>query len=94
MSGALDLLLADSQLLDDRFVPLRVVLLQVVEQTTALADHHEQSAAGSVVLFVRSEVLRQLSDAFAQQSDLYFGAAGIRGVGLVRFDDVRLLLSC
>jgi hypothetical protein len=88
------LLLADSQLLDDRFVPLCVVLLQIVQQATALAHHHKQSTAGSMVLLVRTEVIRQLGDPLTQQSDLNFRATGIRGVGLVSLDYVRFLFSC
>ena len=58
------LLFADAELGNDGFVPFRVVLLQVVEQTTAPAHHHEKSAARDVVFLVRFEVFRQLTDAF------------------------------
>jgi len=84
-------LLADSEPLNNRFIPLRVVPLQVVEQTATLADHHEEAATGGMVLLVRTEVFGKLSNALAQQSDLHFRAAGVRCVGLVLFDDVRLL---
>src|SRR5208337_650080 len=43
------LLLADAELGNNGLVPFRVVLLQVVEQATAPADHHEKSAARAVV---------------------------------------------
>src|ERR1700691_101111 len=39
------LLFADTELGNYGFVPFRVVFLQVVEQTTAPAHHHEKSAA-------------------------------------------------
>ena len=38
-------LLADAEFLDDALVTLGIVLLQVVEQATALADKHEQAPA-------------------------------------------------
>jgi hypothetical protein len=38
-------LLAQAELVDDRLVTLGIVLLQVIQQTTALADHHEETAA-------------------------------------------------
>jgi len=38
-------LLAQAELVDDRLITLGIVLLQVIQQTTALADHHEETAA-------------------------------------------------
>ena len=38
-------LLADAEPGNDGLVPFRVVLLQIVEQATPLADKHEQTAA-------------------------------------------------
>jgi hypothetical protein len=59
------LLFADAELGNDGFIPFRVVLLQVVEQTSAPAHHHEKSAARAVVFLVRLEVFRQLTNALA-----------------------------
>src|SRR6266702_2904951 len=39
-------LLADAEFLNNVFVSLGVVLLEVVEQATPLADQHEKAAAG------------------------------------------------
>jgi hypothetical protein len=58
-------LFADAELGDDGFIPLRVVLLEVVEQATTPADHHEKSAARAVILLVRFEMIRELTDALA-----------------------------
>ncbi len=87
-------LFADSQLLDNGLVPLGVIFLQIVQQATTLADHHQKTSAGSVILLVRTEMFRKLPNPFAQQSDLHFGATGIRCVGLIRVDDIGLLISC
>ena len=86
-------LLADAELRNDGLIPFRVVLLQVVEQATPLADQHEKSAARAVVFLVRFEVLRQLTDALAQQRDLDFRTSGIGGVRAVGVNDGLLLLS-
>ena len=91
--GARATLLADAELLDDAFVAIGIVLLQVVEQATALADEHEQAAARAVVFFVRLEVLRQLTDALTQQCDLDFGATGVGSVGRIPVNEGSLLLS-
>jgi len=60
-----DTLFADAELRDHRFVPLRVVLLQIVQQAATPAHHHQKSAARAVILLVRFEVLRELTDALA-----------------------------
>ena len=87
------LLFADAELGNDGFIPFRVVLLQVVKQTTASANHHEKSAARAMVFLVRFEVFRQLTNALAQQRDLNFGTAGIGSVRAIRVNDGLLLLS-
>jgi hypothetical protein len=87
------LLFADAELGNHGFIPLRVVLLQVVKQATPLADQHEKSAARAMVFLVRLEVVRQLTDAFAQQRDLNFGTSSIGSVRAIRVNDGLLLLS-
>ena len=87
------MLLADAELLNDAFITIGIVLLQVVEQATPLADEHEQTAARAVVFFMRLEVLRQLTDAFAQQCDLNFGATGVGSMRRIRVNKGFFLLS-
>ena len=86
-------LLADAEFGDHRFVPLRVVLLQVVEQAATPADHHEKSPARAVILLVRFEVFRQLTDALAQKRDLNFGTPGVGSMCAIRVNDGLLSLS-
>jgi len=86
-------LLTDAELSDDGLVALGIVFLEVVEQATPLADQHEKSAARAVVFLVRLEVLRQLADAFAQQSDLDFRTAGVARMRTVAVNEGFLLLS-
>ena len=86
-------LLADAEFGNDGLVALGIVFLQVVEQATALADQHEKAAARAVVFLVRLEVLRQLANAFTEQRDLDFRAAGIAGMRAVLVDEGFLVLS-
>ena len=51
-------LFADTELGNNGLIPFRVVLLQVVEQATPLADQHEKPAARAMVFLVRFEVVR------------------------------------
>jgi|SRR5882762_3831188 len=86
-------LLADSDLLDDRFVALGVVGFEVVEQAATPADHHEKAAARAVVFLVQFEVFRQLGNASAQQRDLDFRAAGVAVMRAVLSNEFLLLLD-
>src|SRR5579859_1859848 len=70
-------LFADAKFLDDVFITLCVVRFQIVQQAAALADHHQKTPPGGVVLLMALEVLRQLSDSLTQYGNLYFRAARI-----------------
>jgi len=63
--------------MDDVFITLCIVRFQIVQQASALADHHQQTAPGGMVFLVAFEVLRQLSDSLTQYGNLYFRAARI-----------------
>jgi hypothetical protein len=86
-------LLANAELTDHGLITLGIVFLEVVEQAASLAHQHEKSAARAVVFLVRLEVLRQLANAFAKQSDLNFWASGVACVGSVLVNEGFLLLS-
>jgi len=74
-------------------IALGIVGFQVVKQATPLADQHEKTAARAVILQVRLEVFRQLTNALAQQRDLDFGTARVGGMRAVLINDGSLMLS-
>jgi hypothetical protein len=86
-------LLADSDLLDNRFVALGVVGFEVVEQAATPADHHEKAAARAVVFLVQFEVFRQLANPLAEQRDLDFRTAGIGSMRSVLSDEGLLMFG-
>jgi hypothetical protein len=86
-------LLADAELSDDSLIALGIVLLEVVEQATPLADQHEEAAARAVVLLVRFEMVRQLTDAFTEQRDLNLRATGVVSVCSVLVDEGLFVIS-
>jgi hypothetical protein len=86
-------LLAKAEFLNHAFVALGIVLLQVVEQATTLADQHQQPTARTVILLVRFEVFRQLTNTFTQQRNLDFRAPRIGGMGPVMVNEGLFLLS-
>ena len=87
------LLLANAEFLDYVLITLGIVVLEVVEQAATLTDHHQETAAGGVILLVRLEVFRQLTDPFTKHGDLYLGAAGIVIVRAEPVNDVLFTLS-
>ena len=67
------LLTADSELFDQPFIPRKILRMQVVKQTSALADQAQQSAARMMILRVRLQVPGQLFDSHRKDRDLNFG---------------------
>ena len=87
------LLLADAEFLDYVLVALGIVVLEVVEQAATLADHHQETAAGGVILLVRLKMIRQLTDSFTEHRNLDLGAAGVVIMGAEPGNDVCFTLS-
>ena len=73
--------------MNNGLVALGIVFFEVVKQTATLADQHEKTAARAMIFLVRFEVVRQLTNALAQQSDLYFWATGIGSMRTVLIND-------
>src|SRR5512143_1414408 len=86
-------LLTDAEILNDRLVSLGVVLLQVIQQATPLADHDEESASRRVVLLVGLEMIGQLADPLTEDRDLDFRRTCVRRVRPEPANDVLFLLS-
>ncbi len=86
-------LLADAEFRNDALVSLGVVFLEVIEQATPLADQHEETPPGSVILLMRLKVLRQFGNALAQNRDLDFRTTRISRMRAIVVDDGFLLLS-
>src|SRR4029453_16862343 len=84
-------LLTDSEPLDELVVALRVLALQVIEQTAAAADELHETAAGVMILGVRLEVIGQISNPVRQQRDLDLGRSRVGVVSSKLPDDFRLL---
>lgn len=71
-------LLAPAQLGDQGAVALDVLLLQISQQVTALADHLQQTAVAVLVVFIGLQVLIQVVDARGEQRDLNLGGTRVR----------------
>jgi len=68
-----EVLLAQTEPLDQRTVLVGVRALEVIEQLSALADQHEQPAPGVVILDVGFEMSAKTIDALGDERDLDFG---------------------
>ena len=64
-------LTAQAQTADHLVIALNVRALEVIEQTPALRDHLQQAAPRVIVFLMGFEMIRQLVDALAEQSNLH-----------------------
>jgi hypothetical protein len=70
-------LLAQLKLFGDGLVAVQVFGVKIIQQPSALANHHQQTTAGAMVLLVFLKVLGQVVDALGEQRDLHIRRTGI-----------------
>src|SRR6184192_4725065 len=84
---------ADSELVDERAVALGVLVLEVLEQPSALADQHQEATPRVVVLGVLLEVIGETVDPFRQERDLDLRRPGVARVDAELLDQAPLLVD-
>ncbi len=93
-SGKPQGLTAQAQTADHLVIALNVRALEVIQQTSALRDHLKQAAPRVIVLLMSLEMLGQLVDSLAEQSDLHLRRTRITFVCTKFADDSFLCLFC
>src|SRR5205085_11895698 len=83
-------LAAQAELLDEGAVALEVVLLQVIQEATALPDELEQPPPRVMVVLVGAQMLGQVVDPLRQHRDLHLRRAGVGIAAAVLRDDLLL----
>lgn len=83
-------LATQAQTLDQRLVTRFFLALDVVEQTTTLTHHDQQTAARVEVVLVLFHVLGEVLDPLGQDRDLHFRGTGVTGLKAVFSDEFRL----
>ena len=76
-------LLTDAKLLNHGLVAFGIGFSEVIQQATTLADHHEKTAPGGMVLLMGLEMLRQFTNPLAEDGNLHLGRTGIGRVRAV-----------
>jgi hypothetical protein len=76
-------LASNAQPLQNSLIAFGIRIAQVRQKPTALRDQSKQSLAGTVVLAMRFEVLRQHRDALTQQGNLHFWRPSVGFVALI-----------
>ena len=82
-------LAAEAELLRDLVVAARVSVVEVIQQTTALANHHQQTTARAMIFVVFLEMISEFVDALSQQRDLNIRRSGVLFVESEIFYDIR-----
>jgi len=80
-------LLAQTELLDELTVDVRLSGGQVVQEAATASDHLQKTRTGVVVLLVGLQVICQFLDALSNQSNLDLGGSGVAWVGLILLDN-------
>ena len=70
-------LLSDVQLRNDGTVSFDILLLQVVQQISAVSHHFQHTSAAVMVLLVHLQMLGQLIDSGGQNGDLNLRRTGV-----------------
>ena len=88
------MLLADIEALDEVRVTLCILCFEIVEQAASASDQHQQAAAGMMILCVCFEVVGQIVDALAQNSNLHFWRTRVGIMRPVTADQLRFCDLC
>jgi hypothetical protein len=68
---------AQLELLGDRLITRQVGVMEIIQQSATLADHFEQTTAGTAILDVFLQMIGQVIDALGQQSDLHVSGSSV-----------------
>ncbi len=93
-STSVQLLLSETELLNDSSVSLDVNLLKVVKKISSVTNHFEKAATAVVVLVVTLKVLGKVSYSVSKDSDLNLRRACVTFVSCVLFDNCLLFCCC
>jgi hypothetical protein len=85
-------LFPQTQPIDDRSIAIYFVFFKIVEQSPPLPDQFEKTPARVMVSLVYFKMLCQISDPFAEKSDLNFRGARVPFVAFKLLDDLFFLL--
>ncbi len=64
-------LLTELELLRNSLIAVQVRVVQVIQQTAALANHHQEPSTGAMILLVLLQVLSQVIDPLREQRNLH-----------------------
>jgi hypothetical protein len=88
----MSLLFSQAKLLDQSPITVDVFVFQVVQEAAPLTHQLDQSPTGMMVLGMDLEMIRQVSDALAQDGYLNFRGAGVGVVQPVAIDYLLFLV--
>jgi hypothetical protein len=84
-------LLPETELIDDHSISIYFVFFKIVEESPPLPHQLKKTPARVMISLVYLKVVSQISDSFAEKSDLNFRGTCIPFVTLKLFDDLFLL---
>jgi|SRR5262249_23760613 len=85
-------LFAELKLFSNGLIAVEVSGVEVIQQTPTVANHHQQTPAGTMILLVVLQVFGKMIDALGEQRDLNIGRACVPLVELEIVNRLRLCL--
>ena len=87
----LQVLLTETESLDDGTITIDIVIVEILQQLAALTDEHGQRTGCVVVLVVLLQVLCQVRDTIAEQGNLRLCRAGVLSTLTILAEDLFFL---
>ena len=84
-------LLTKTEGLDDSTITIDIVIVEILQQLTALTDKHCQRTGCVVVLVILLQVLCQVRDAIAEEGDLCLCRTSVGSALAILTEDLLLL---
>ena len=91
MRGFKVCLLTEAEGLDDSTITIDIVVVEILQQLTALTYKHRQRTGGVVVLVILLQVLCQVRDAIAEKGDLCLCGTCVGSAIAILTDDLFFL---
>ena len=82
--------MAQFEFLRNGLIPTHIGILEVIQQPTPLANHHQKTTAGAMVFLVLLQMFRQVINPLREQRDLHIGRTGITVMQLKSLNRLRL----
>jgi hypothetical protein len=84
---------SQAQGFDNGPVALNILVFDIIQESAAPADQHQQPSSGMVIFGVNLEVFRQIGNTVSNEADLHFRGAGVAFMKFILVDELFLVFG-